>query len=98
MFNQMLKWTALITLWKKFKQHILATALLLILLIVISMVHSDYLSYANVAAERDIAGSFFIKWGLNLALVVSYIVIIVNLNIQKIVIFYVVNISIIYWV
>ena len=80
MFNQLAKWTVIITLWNKFKKHLFFTLLLVAALSVTSMIHSDYLQYAAASQSNEIASSYFIKWGLNLLYVVIYTVVIVNLN------------------
>jgi hypothetical protein len=76
MLNQFIKWTVLIGIWKKFKRHIIATLLMIVMLYVVSLIHADYLLFVQSAkldnASANVATSFFIKWGISLFIVIGY--------------------------
>jgi hypothetical protein len=64
MFQHVVRWTFFITIWKKYKGQLLTTFAYLIGLLLISMVHKDYLDYVAVANEGKafVSTSFLIKW------------------------------------
>jgi H+/Cl- antiporter ClcA len=72
MLPQLLRWTVLIGLWKKFHRPIVIVFFTLIALLVVSIVHQDFLSYQkslNQVNEQVLAWSYAIKWLLYLALI-----------------------------
>ncbi|MUH71925.1 hypothetical protein [Psychrosphaera haliotis] len=75
MFQHIARWTFLITVWKKYKGQLLSTLAYLFALLLVSLVHKDYLDYVATANEGQsfIASSFFIKWIAYLALTGFYI-------------------------
>lgn len=71
MFNQLVKWTIIVGLWRKYKSHVMATGLLLLSLILINYIHLDFVEY-SVATKADSLGfSYLLKWSaLGLAILV----------------------------
>ena len=69
----MVKWTVLIGLWRKYKQHLLATIILLFGLLLINVVHQDFLAYAETTNTANVGWSFAIKWLLFLVAIASYV-------------------------
>ncbi|WP_096085662.1 hypothetical protein [Agaribacterium haliotis] len=73
MFNKLLKWSVLIAIWRRYGGIIKTVPLVLIVLVLIWTMHSDFLAYVNVSDERSyVLQSFLLKWGLILAVVYFY--------------------------
>lgn len=77
MFNQLLKWTALLAIWNKFKRQIIATLTMFVMLWGIAFLHEDYLRFVKSTemenASTYIATSFFIKWGVSMMVIIGYV-------------------------
>lgn len=73
MFNQVIKWTIIAGLWKKYKRQVLATVAFLVSFYLVSFFHQEYLEYAKLAGKTDLASSFFIKWIVNLVVIAVYL-------------------------
>lgn len=64
MFQQVVRWTFIITIWKKYKGQLLTILGYLGSLAFVSFVHQDYLDYIQASGEgnRLIGVSFGLKW------------------------------------
>ncbi len=64
MFQHVVRWTFMITIWKKYKGQLLTTIGYFIGLLLISFVHQDYLDFVKAANEDQqyVATSFMFKW------------------------------------
>ncbi|QTH63980.1 hypothetical protein J1N51_00325 [Psychrosphaera ytuae] len=64
MFQQVVRWTFIITIWKKYKGQLLTIIGYLASLWLVSMVHDDYLEYVSAAGEgnQTVGASFAAKW------------------------------------
>ena len=72
MFNQLLKWTLLISIWRKYKQYIGITVILILALMLTSFLHQDYVDYSLVSNNQGLGFSYVIKWLVYLMLVTAY--------------------------
>lgn len=72
MFNQLLKWTLLISIWRKYKQHIGITIALILALMLTSFLHQDFVNYSLAANNDSLGLSYVIKWLVYLGLVTVY--------------------------
>jgi len=72
MFNQLLKWTLLISIWRKYKQYIGITVIFLLALVLTSFIHQDYVNYSLVSDNENLGLSYVVKWLVYLALVTAY--------------------------
>ena len=74
MFQHVVRWTFFITIWKKYKAQLLTTLGYLLALLLVSLIHKDYLDY--VATSNDgqdfIATSFILKWIAYITVTASY--------------------------
>ena len=63
MFQHVVRWTFFITIWKKYKGQLLTTFAYLLGLLLVSLVHQDYLDYVAVSNEGQgfVSSSFLIK-------------------------------------
>ena len=80
MFNQMIKWTVIISLWRKYKSHLISSLILLFTLLLINIIHQDYLAYAESAQSDSVGWSFLVKWALYIFAVGVYLWRIVVIN------------------
>lgn len=64
MFQQVVRWTFIVTIWKKYKGQLITIIGYLASLWLISMVHDDYLEYVSAAGEgsQTVGTSFAAKW------------------------------------
>lgn len=63
MINQLLKWSVILTIWKKYGSAIKVLPLLLLVVLLVYALHGDYVEYAEVSNEKQyLALSFLIKW------------------------------------
>lgn len=63
MFKNLFRLTVIGYLWKRYKAFIVSTLLLLLYFWVVGQVHDDYVSYANLNADKEFIGlSFIVKW------------------------------------
>jgi hypothetical protein len=72
MFNQLLKWTLLISIWRKYKQYVGITVILALALMLTSFLHQDYVDYSLVSNNASLGLSYVIKWLVYLVLVTAY--------------------------
>lgn len=72
MFNQLLKWTLLISIWRKYKQHIGITIVLVLALMLTSLLHQDFVNYSLASNNDSLGLSYVIKWVVYLVLVSGY--------------------------
>ena len=80
MFNQMIKWTVIISLWRKYKSHLISSLILLFALVLINIIHQDYLAYAESAQSNSVGWSFLVKWALYIVAVGVYLWRITGIN------------------
>lgn len=73
MFNQMIKWTVIISLWRKYKSHLISSLILLFTLVLINIIQQDYLAYAESAQSNSVGWSFLVKWALYIIAVGVYL-------------------------
>lgn len=62
MFNQLVKWTIIVGMWRKYKRHFAATCVLLLSLILINYIHLDYIEFAVATESKGLGFSYLIKW------------------------------------
>ena len=62
MVNQLVKWTIIVGLWRKYKRHGVATLALLAALLLIHYLHLDFVEYAQVTGSTHIGVSYALKW------------------------------------
>ncbi len=62
MFNQLVKWTIIIGLWRKYKRHVLASLLLLVGLMLINYIHLDFVEYSVATGAKTLGLSYAVKW------------------------------------
>jgi hypothetical protein len=72
MFNQLLKWTLVISIWRKYKRHIGITIILILALFLTSLVHQDFVNYSLVSDNSSLGLSYLVKWLVYLVLVSVY--------------------------
>lgn len=74
MFQQVVRWTFIITIWKKYKGQLLTTIGYLAGLVLVSFVHQDYLEYLSAAGEgkQNVGLSFALKWLAYIGLTVIF--------------------------
>lgn len=76
MLPQIIRWTVLFGLWKKFRKQIVVTIATLVLLLLISIVHQDFVAYQGSLAQPNetwLAWSFLLKWLLYLSVAGGYL-------------------------
>lgn len=74
MFKQIFRIAFVNLIWKQYKAIIISTVVLFAYLWLIGSVHSDYLSYAKLQADKSLAGrSFLLKWAALSSGVLLYI-------------------------
>ncbi len=73
MFNQVIKWTIIVSLWRKYKHHVFATLALLLSLVLVNYIHSDFVEYAKASANDNIGYSYLFKWLVFIGLIGLYI-------------------------
>lgn len=61
-FNQLIKWTIIVGLWRKYKSHVVASCFLLISLILINYIHLDYIEYSVATGSSNLGFSYLLKW------------------------------------
>lgn len=63
MLNKALKWAVLIGIWRRYGVLIKSIPLVLILLVVIWTLHSDFLAYVQVSKDTNyVVHSYLLKW------------------------------------
>lgn len=75
MLPQLIRWTVLLGLWKKFRKQILLTLLCIGLLVLLSILHQDFVAYQATLTEPNqtwLAWSFAVKWGLYFVVLLVY--------------------------
>lgn len=74
MFQQVVRWTFIITIWKKYKGQLLTTIGYLASLLLVSFVHQDYLEYLTASGEgrANVGLSFGLKWLAYITLTVCF--------------------------
>lgn len=71
MLQQFLKWTLIVTLFKRYKKQLLTIITALLALLLIANVHQDYLSYSSNINNEHIGWSFIVKWALYIAVIIA---------------------------
>ena len=72
MFNQMLKWTVIISIWRKYKRHLTITLVLLLVLFLISQFHKDFIEFHSQTQTPYLAISYVVKWLAYLVCILVY--------------------------
>lgn len=73
MINQLLKWSVILAIWKKYGSAIKVLPLLLLVILLVYAVHGDYIEYAEVSEEKQhLALSFLVKWLAILGVIAAY--------------------------
>lgn len=62
MFNQLVKWTIIIGMWRKYKRHLMASVLLLVSLVLINYIHLDFVEYSVATNSEHLGFSYAAKW------------------------------------
>lgn len=63
MLNKAIKWAVLIGIWRRYGVLIKSIPLVLILLVVIWTLHSDFLAYVQVSKDTNyVVHSYLLKW------------------------------------
>ena len=73
MFNQLVKWTIIVGMWRKYKRHFVATCVLLLCLVLINYIHLDYLEFAIATGSKSLGFSYLIKWSGFILAIVFYL-------------------------
>ena len=76
MFAQLLRWSLILTLWKRYQKQALALLLLIAAWLLVGILHQDYIEYVGLTkgrGESSLAWSFLLKWGLNLGLLLAFV-------------------------
>lgn len=73
MFNQIVKWTIIVGMWRKYKRHFVATCVLLLCLVLINYIHLDYLEFATATGSKSLGFSYLIKWSGFILAIVFYL-------------------------
>lgn len=80
MFNQLVKWTIIVGMWRKYKRHLVATCVLLLSLLLINYIHLDYLEFAVATGSTNLGFSYLIKWSGFILAIVIYILYLKRVN------------------
>jgi len=73
MLQRLFTWTIIAAIWKRYGRALKLLPVILVGVFIISLVHDDYVRYAEVSNDRSLLHwSFLIKWFLILAVVVWY--------------------------
>jgi len=80
MLNQMVKWTVIITMWRKYKRHVVATLVLLIVLFLINLLHQDFISFNQQQQTEYLALSYGVKWLSFIISLAVYFVVLSKIN------------------
>lgn len=81
MFNQIVKWTIIVGLWRKYKSHVVASAALLFSLVLINYIHLDYVEYSVATSSDDLGFSYLLKWSAFILVTAFYVAHIKRVNI-----------------
>ena len=74
MFKQVFRITFVTLIWKQYKRLIVSTLVLFAYLWLVGSIHEDYLNYAELQSDANLAGkSFIYKWAALMAGVLIYI-------------------------
>ena len=82
MLNQMVKWTVLIGAWRKYKRHASATIIFLIALLMINILHQDFIEYNQQSQTAYLAMSYGIKWLAFITCVVVFLFVLKRIDKQ----------------
>lgn len=74
MFQHVVRWTFLLTIWRKYKGQVLTTVAYILGLLIISFIHSDYLDYVAVSKQGQefVSKSFLLKWLAYIVITAAY--------------------------
>ncbi len=82
MMNQLFRLTFITFVWKKYKQLIVSTLILILLLWIVEQVQQDFVAYSQLNSDTSyLALSFIVKWAVFTLLCVGFVV--VNLSFGK---------------
>ena len=77
MFAQILRWSLVITLWKRYQKQCLALLLLILAWLLVGILHQDFIEYRQMTQTQDdgiVAWSFVAKWLLNLGFLLMFVI------------------------
>lgn len=74
MISQLLRWSLLITIWKKYRRHVTGALGLIIFWLLVSVLHQDYVEYSQLSQPNGdaFAISYLVKWSVNLLGLVGF--------------------------
>lgn len=73
MFNQVVKWSVLLTIWRRYGAAIKWFPVVLLVLVLIYAVHRDFVEYVEVSKSGSyLALSFLLKWLAIVAVLIVY--------------------------
>lgn len=84
MLRPLVKITLVHLLWRNYKPVLLATLFAVIGFVVVSLIHSDYVQYAqDIPGDKDLGLSFIIKWTCYFAIIVAWLAVCFHSGKQK---------------
>jgi len=68
MIAQMLRFSVLLAIWKKYRRHLTGALVLLAFWLVVNIVHQDFIEYSHLSQgkEEALGWSYLLKWVANL--------------------------------
>jgi len=69
MFGQIIRWSLIVALWRKYKRHVYSALLVIVGWIIVEILHQDFVQYVEVSKQQSspsLAWSFIAKWLLNI--------------------------------
>lgn len=79
-FNQLMKWTIIVGLWRKYKSHVAATGALLLSMLLINYIHLDYIEFSAATGASNLGFSYLLKWSGFILAIVLYVLHIKRVN------------------
>ncbi|WP_416307126.1 hypothetical protein [Neptunicella sp. SCSIO 80796] len=84
MLRPLVKITLVHLLWRNYKPVLLATLFAIIGFVVVSLIHSDYVQYAqDLPGDKDLGLSFIIKWVCYFAIIAGWLAVCFHSGKQK---------------
>lgn len=80
MINQVMKWTIIIGLWRKYQRHLYMSIVVIVSLLIVSLLHQDFIEFAQQSNSPYLGLSYAIKWGVYLLIAAGYVVVIKKIN------------------
>ena len=79
MLGPLLRWSVLLTVWQKYKRHLVVAAIVILSWLLVDVLHQDFVEYSQLSQSQHsswLAWSYVAKWGSDaciLALAVIYL-------------------------